>query len=125
MKRPLVLRTLVSLSAVASFAVSMLAVPQSAIGASDPGVRGGAAGAGGPLAGLSATETDFFNAGLDDFAEVDGIGEGLGPRFNLDSCGGCHAQPAVGGTSPAVNPQIAVATAFGARNTPPSFITAN
>ena len=31
--------------------------------------------------------------------------EGLGPRFNLNSCAGCHAHPAVGGSSPATNPQ--------------------
>src|SRR5262249_44790133 len=37
----------------------------------------------------------------------------------------CHTQPAVGGTSPAVNPQVAMATAFGAKNTVPSFITLN
>ena len=49
----------------------------------------------------------------------------MGPRFNLDGCAGCHMQPAVGGSSPAVNPQVAVATAFGARNTVPSFITLN
>ena len=49
----------------------------------------------------------------------------MGPRFNLDGCAGCHLQPAVGGTSPAVNPQVAVATAFGAQNTVPSFITLN
>ena len=36
--------------------------------------------------------------------------DGLGPTMNLDSCGGCHAQPAAGGTSPAVNPQVALAT---------------
>jgi hypothetical protein len=30
---------------------------------------------------------------------------GLGPRFNLDSCAGCHSQPDIGGSSPAVNPQ--------------------
>ncbi|MBV9724952.1 MAG: thiol oxidoreductase [Gammaproteobacteria bacterium] len=53
------------------------------------------------------------------------MANGLGPRFNLNSCGGCHAQPAVGGTSPATNPQMAVATANGAHNTVPSFITAN
>src|SRR5207344_1926390 len=63
--------------------------------------------------------------GLDDFAEAEGVGDGLGPRFNLDSCGGCHSQPAIGGTAPATNPQVAVATAFGARNRIPSFITAN
>src|SRR5262249_11864795 len=50
---------------------------------------------------------------------------GLGPRFNLDSCGGCHAQPAIGGTSPPINPQIAAATANGALNTIPSFLSVN
>ena len=39
-------------------------------------------------------------AGADDFAEDDGVAEGLGPRMNLDSCGGCHIQPALGGSSP-------------------------
>jgi CxxC motif-containing protein (DUF1111 family) len=91
----------------------------------DPGVRPGAAGAGQPLAGLTANELAFFNAGLEDFEEAEGVGDGLGPRFNLDSCGGCHLQPDVGGTSPAVNPQVAAATAFGAQNTVPSFITLN
>jgi len=35
----------------------------------------------------------------------------------------CHAAPAVGGTSPALNPQVALATLHGATNTVPSFIT--
>src|SRR2546430_690612 len=91
--------------------------------ARDPGVRGGGPGAGAHLAGLTASQRVFFDVGSDEFREVDGLGEGLGPRFNLDSCVGCHSQPAVGGTSPAVNPQVAVATAFGARNTVPPFIT--
>ena len=91
--------------------------------ASDPGVRGGDPGAGGPLPGLTDDELAFFNSGLTEFAEAEGVGDGLGPRFNLDSCVGCHSQPAPGGTSPAVNPQVAVATAGGARNTVPSFIT--
>src|SRR5262245_27444218 len=91
--------------------------------ASDPGVRGGPAGAGQAIGGLNGNETSFFVAGRDDFGEAEGIGEGLGPRFNLDSCGGCHSQPDIGGTSPAVNPQVAVATDFGARNTLPSFVT--
>jgi CxxC motif-containing protein (DUF1111 family) len=93
--------------------------------ARDPGVRGGDPGAGGALTGLTADETRFFTAGRDDFEEVEGIADGLGPRFNLDSCGGCHAQPAVGGTSPAVNPQVAMATAFGASNVVPSFVKLN
>jgi CxxC motif-containing protein (DUF1111 family) len=93
--------------------------------ARDPGVRGGAPAAGDALSGLASYEQEFFDAGLDEFSESEGVGGGLGPRFNLDSCSGCHSQPAIGGTAPAVNPQVAVATAFGARNTLPSFITAN
>jgi len=91
----------------------------------DPGVRGGAAGAGGPLPGLSAPELAFFNAAKGIFTEVETVPNGLGPRFNLDSCSGCHAQPATGGTSPVTNPEVAVATAQGAKNVLPSFITAN
>ena len=93
--------------------------------ARDPGVRGGSPGAGAPLAGLSTDEQAYFQAGFDEFSEAEGVGDGLGPRFNLDGCAGCHSQPAIGGTAPAVNPQVMVATAFGARNVLPSFITAN
>jgi CxxC motif-containing protein (DUF1111 family) len=92
---------------------------------SDPGVRGGAAAAGGPIAGISANNQTFFDVSSDIFAETEVLADGLGPRFNLDSCGGCHSQPALGGSSPSVNPQVAVATASGAHNTLPSFITRN
>lgn len=89
--------------------------------------------AGDPLPGLSANELAFFMAGKNNFMEVDSVqgtepgapGLGLGPRFNMNSCSSCHAQPAVGGSSPSVNPQIAMATDFGAKNTIPSFITLN
>jgi CxxC motif-containing protein (DUF1111 family) len=91
----------------------------------DPGVRVGPAGAGKPLPGLTSAELAAFQAGIEAFVEVEGVPEGLGPRFNLDSCGGCHAQPAIGGSSPSVNPEVAVATAAGARNIVPSFITLN
>ncbi len=91
----------------------------------DPGVRPGANGAGAPLPGLTADELNFFDAGRDDFAEAEGVGDGLGPRFNLDGCGGCHLQPDIGGSSPPVNPQVAVASAFGANNTVPAFVTLN
>ena len=91
----------------------------------DPGVRGGPAGAGDPLPDLTEGELAFFQAGREQFLEVEGVEEGLGPRFNLDSCGGCHAQPTTGGSSPAVNPQVAVATQNGAANIVPSFITLN
>ncbi len=91
--------------------------------ARDPGPRGGAAGAGVPIAGLTMTEVAFFFAGTDEFAEEEGVEDGLGPTMNLGSCGGCHLHPAPGGTSPPVNPQVAFATLNGATNTVPSFIT--
>jgi len=102
-----------------------LATASASSAATDPGVRSGAAGAGSPIAGLSSEEQEYFAAGLDDFSESEGLGDGIGPRFNLDGCAGCHSQPAIGGSAPPVNPQIAVATAFGAHNQIPSFITAN
>src|SRR5215471_17136001 len=115
----------------------------------DPGVRNdGIAGAGGALASVSAGQCagappglstvscdilNFFNDGLDRFQEVDSVsgtiagenGVGLGPRFNSRSCAFCHAQPATGGSSPFTNPQVTDASADGARNTIPSFITSN
>ena len=96
----------------------------------DPGVRGGPPGAGGPLGGMSTDYQNFFTAALARFQEVDSVsgkitnenGVGLGPRFNANSCSGCHAFPAVGGSSPANNPQIAMAVADGATNKIPRFI---
>jgi len=93
--------------------------------ARDPGVRGGGPDAGGPLPGLTANQLAFFNQGLEDFNEVEDVPDGLGPTMNLDACGGCHAQPASGGTSPKVNPQVAFASLRGADNKLPSFIRLN
>jgi CxxC motif-containing protein (DUF1111 family) len=94
----------------------------------DPGVRGGAAGAGNPLKNLTADENTFFQDGFTRFiaAEVvqGGSNNGLGPRFNSNQCLACHAQPSPGGTSPAQNPLIAVATLNGAKNVVPWFVTA-
>ena len=93
--------------------------------ARDPGPRGGAPGAGGPITGLSPTELQFFTSSKATFEEVEDISDGLGPTMNLNSCAGCHASPATGGSSPAVNPQVAFATLNGARNTVPSFVSIN
>src|SRR5205814_1738442 len=87
----------------------------------DPGLRGGAAGAGGPLPGLTSQQLVQFASTKEAFAEVDDVAHGLGPRFNLDSCAGCHAQPAIGGSSPKVNPQVNFKNAA---NRIPTFITA-
>ena len=98
-------------------------------GVTDPGVRGGAPGAGGPLNNLTADESAFFQDGFTRFAEVEvvagGSNNGLGPRFNSNQCLSCHSQPAPGGSSPAQNPLIQVATLSGAKNVVPWFITPN
>jgi CxxC motif-containing protein (DUF1111 family) len=105
----------------------------------DPGPRSGAAGAGSFFSTLNANEQLLFNQALGVFKEVDSVqgtiepGKGLGPTFNANSCAMCHAQPAVGGSSPGQkspqnpisNPQVALATLDGATNTVPSFITAS
>ncbi len=119
----------------------ILAAGQMIWAQTDPGPRGGPPSAGTPLPGLTQAELNYFTEGLARFREVDSVtgtqpgaaGTGLGPRFNLNSCAGCHAQPMVGGSSPSpnskqnpqVNPQIAMATNFGANNTLPGFIQPN
>ncbi|HET7784484.1 MAG TPA: di-heme oxidoredictase family protein [Myxococcales bacterium] len=115
-----------------------------ALAQTDPGPRGGPAGAGGPLAGLGPDEVSTFNAAREVFAEIDSVsggiageeGRGLGPTFNANSCATCHAQPAAGGSSPhprlgqvrVDNPQVALATLdrlAGQRQAVPSFIAAD
>src|SRR6202166_2782771 len=95
----------------------------------DPGVRGGAAGAGSPLNGLTADETAFFRDGLVRFAQTEvvtgGANNGLGPRFNSNQCLSCHSQPAAGGSSSARNPSVGIATLNGAKNLVPWFVTQN
>ena len=93
--------------------------------AHDPGPRGGPPAAGGPIAGLTANELAYFNSGKADFEEVEDFSDGLGPTMNLDSCAGCHAQPASGGSSPGANPQVAFATKAGAHNRVPPFVVAD
>ena len=96
-----------------SFLLSTVVMAQN-----DPGARTTTAGAGGAVAGLTVKEAKFFQSGADAFGEsasvngsVAGTEAGLGPRFNSTSCVSCHAQPAMGGSSPATNPQVNVAPA--------------
>lgn len=122
---------------------ALLWLPFAILAQSDPGPRPGPAGAGGPAAGLGADYTSLFTSARQRFQEIDSVsgaisgenGVGLGPTFNANSCAACHAQPAVGGTSPhptlgqvrTSNPQVAFATLdriAGRNQTVPSFITA-
>ena len=111
----------------------------------DPGVRGGTIDAGGPLPGLTVGQASMFAISLANFINPRSVGgnllnpngsqtqDGLGPRYNSNSCGSCHSQPAIGGTSPSAsafpligpNPQIAVASGAGATNMLPYFILPN
>ena len=106
--------------------------------ARDPGVRQAPTDGGAPLPlpGMGADELAFFQDGLTRFSTVEVVsgavtsggsnqGNGLGPRFNSNQCSSCHLQPYVGGSSPASNPLFTVASAEGATNQMPWFITAN
>ncbi|HEV7968076.1 MAG TPA: di-heme oxidoredictase family protein [Candidatus Acidoferrales bacterium] len=111
------------------FLLAFVFVVQGQNSAKDPGPRTGSPGAGNFIAGLTASQQSYFTDGQTRFQEVEsvqnGTNNGLGPTFNSNQCSSCHSQPAVGGTSPVVNPQIAVANLDGATNTIPSFITLN
>jgi CxxC motif-containing protein (DUF1111 family) len=120
------------LNRVSIFTAAALLLPLAGVAqtAHDPGVRTGPPGAGGPIAGLTANQQAMFSNAIPEFMEIDsvkgtitGTGMGLGPRFNAEGCGQCHAAPALGGSSPAVNPQVAAAVDQGASNQIPSFIT--
>jgi CxxC motif-containing protein (DUF1111 family) len=121
-----------------------LALSGGALAQTDPGPRGGTVGSGGFLSGLSTDEANFFTAARARFKEVDSVsggvsgeaGVGLGPTFNGNSCAQCHAEPAVGGTSPhptlgfvrVPNPQVGLASldrVSGGNQTVPSFILSN
>jgi CxxC motif-containing protein (DUF1111 family) len=101
--------------------------------AQDPGVQKSSRGTGASLITASDNAQGylaFFTDGLNRFQEVETVSNsanvGLGPRFNSNQCSSCHAQPAVGGSGAAVNPQFLFASDGTAPdNTTPSFITAD
>jgi CxxC motif-containing protein (DUF1111 family) len=97
--------------------------PSRSGGPQDPGPRSGAPAAGGPVSGLTAAQLAVFAQGQTNFAEVEKVPQdGLGPRFNSNSCVSCHKAPAAGGSSPTSNPQVAFANS---QNRLPPFITAS
>ena len=99
----------------------------------DPGVRTdpGPSPSGSPISTLSAQQLAYFEDGLARFVAVDSVsggapnepGIGLGPGYNSNSCGSCHSQPGIGGSSPSINPQLVAATDYGATNSIPYFLT--
>jgi CxxC motif-containing protein (DUF1111 family) len=109
-------------------AITMFAGQYAAAQAVDPGIRGGPPGAGQAFTtGLTSGQSAFFtDPGLSQFTQVEAVADGLGPRFNLDSCAGCHISPAVGGSSPPThNPQVVNQPTMAPGNTVPPFLTAS
>jgi len=123
------------------FVLTCVALHAQGTVAIDPGVRGGTIDAGLPLATLTAGQLAQFPDAKADFSAIRSVQgnvpgqpqDGLGPRFNSNSCASCHAQPTIGGTSPSTtafpfigpNPEIAIANLSGATNAIPYFITAD
>jgi CxxC motif-containing protein (DUF1111 family) len=132
---------LVCLLAVFGFFFDSIALHAQGTRAVDPGVRGGTVDAGRPLSTLTAGQSAQFPDAKSIFEAVRSVQgnapnqpeDGLGPRFNSNSCASCHSQPATGGSSPSTkhfpfvgpNPQVAVATLSGATNRIPYFIQAD
>jgi CxxC motif-containing protein (DUF1111 family) len=118
------INTIVVVSSVGLLALQFGVGAQGTV-AKDPGPRTGALGAGDPLPGLTDAQSEYFFKAKDEFTSEDSVSEGLGPRMNLDSCSGCHLYPAVGGSSPPVNPQVAFISKNGGTDSLPSFLSAN
>jgi CxxC motif-containing protein (DUF1111 family) len=115
------------------FALAALFLGGTAFAQTDPGVQSGNRGTGAALSSVLSNSPSgilsFFTDGQTRFQEVEtvsgGANTGLGPRFNSNQCSSCHAQPAVGGTGLATNPQFSFTTnGVAPGNTLPSFITA-
>lgn len=118
-------------------------------GVTDPGVRGGEPGAGGPIAGMNDNELALFAEGAFRTTEVEATCDegcsditpgtpippgsppdttnsaGLGARFNsnITCTTSCHSQPSLGGTTGFTNQSFVAASAKGATNVVPFFET--
>ncbi len=125
----------ISFASIGTYLIVMLmaALSIAAAGAqpTDPGVRQESSvnGPPVPMTGLNQAELAFFEDGLNRFQTSEVVsgastaqGNGLGPRFNSNSCVSCHLYPTAGGSSPARNPLYAIATAYAANNGMPWFI---
>jgi CxxC motif-containing protein (DUF1111 family) len=101
----------------------------------DPGVQSGNRGTGAALSSVLANDNAgilaFFTDGQKRFQDVESVSKspsgnnGLGPRFNSTSCSSCHAQPTVGGTGAAINPEFSfTSNGTAPKDTTPYFLTA-
>ena len=115
--------------------LAMLLFTQTIFAQTDPGVQSGNRGTGAALSSVASNSPAgllaFFTDGQTRFQSVESVSgspagnNGLGPRFNSNSCSSCHAQPAVGGTGAAMNPEFAfTSNGVAPGNTTPSFVTA-
>jgi len=118
-----------------SFIFAAMLLGGTALAQTDPGVQSGNRGTGAALSSVLSNSPSgilsFFTNGQSRFQDVESVSNsptgnnGLGPRFNSTSCSSCHAQPAVGGTGAAMNPQFSfTSNGTAPRDTTPSFITA-
>jgi CxxC motif-containing protein (DUF1111 family) len=116
-----------------SFTLAALLLTGAAVAQTDPGVQSGNRGTGAALSSVLSNSPSeilsFFTDGQGRFQTVEsvsgGANTGLGPRFNSNSCSSCHAQPAIGGTGAATNPEFGFpSNGVAPGNTIPSFITA-
>src|SRR5438270_13614721 len=86
--------------------MALLLIAGNTFAQTDPGVQSGSRGTGAALSSVLANDKAgvlaAFNDGLMRFQEVETVSgranNGLGPRFNSNSCSCCHAQPAAGGS---------------------------
>jgi CxxC motif-containing protein (DUF1111 family) len=114
-------------------ALAVLYVTAAVSAQTDPGVQAANRGTGVTIINPANDPngfTAFFQDGQNRFQEVETVSNsanvGLGPRFNSNQCSSCHAQPAIGGSGAAVNPQFQfISNGVAPGSTMPSFITAN
>ncbi len=115
--------------------LALLFLAGMAFAQTDPGVQSGNRGTGAAVSSVLSNSPSgilaFFTDGQKRFQDVESVSNspagnnGLGPRFNSTSCSSCHAQPTVGGTGAAMNPQFSfTSNGTAPKDTTPSFITA-
>ncbi len=115
-----------------AFTTAMLFLAGITHAQTDPGVQSGSRGTGAALSSIQADDNSgilaLFNDGQSRFQEIEsvsgGANNGLGPRFNSNSCSSCHAQPAVGGSGAASNPQAQfISSGVAPKDAMPYFVT--